>query len=143
MTSLNFQQQHGQLILRGDKTHTIRAQRKRPIRPDEPLELFTGLRTCSVVRLFDTHCTKVEPIAIYTLSMDQFLYGDDCRKYCPGDNIVELSGEKLLPHRVRELALADGFESVYEFFRFFLTNDHWQDRGNMGQLIHWAFPPTR
>lgn len=140
MTSLSFLQEHAPKILSGEKQHTIRAQRKKPIKPGEPLELFTGLRTSNVVGLMHTHCTMVQPISIYSLcSMSDFLQG----KCGADDLVVELNGGKLLQHEVYSLALEDGFTSIDRFFHFFLTNDRWTERGNIGQLIHWAFPPSR
>lgn len=143
MTSLSFLKEHAPKILSGEKQHTIRAMRKHPIKANDPLELFTGLRTNKTVRLMNTHCTLAQTISIYSISQDQIFYDEDFRGFAPGDMCVELAGDRLSSSGIHALALADGFKNSDAFFCFFLTNDHWIERGNIGQLIHWAFPPSR
>ncbi len=64
MAILNFQQQFADDVESGSKRQTIRAERKRPVRVEERLHLYTGLRTKRARLLKRALCMEVWGIAI-------------------------------------------------------------------------------
>ena len=64
MVAISFQKRFAPPIIAGDKRQTIRAERKRPIRPGQLLHLFTGMRTKHCRRIGVATCTAVLPIWI-------------------------------------------------------------------------------
>ena len=64
MPALNFQPRFADLVASGKKRQTIRAVRRRPIKPGDLLHLFTGMRTNHCKRLPSAQCRFVMPIRI-------------------------------------------------------------------------------
>jgi hypothetical protein len=117
MPSLNFQKQFVPKILSGDKRQTIRAKRKHPIKVNDKLYLFTGLRTKNCQRLFDTVCREIKDIEIQK------------------DGIIWLDNDKLSNYEdLNELAQSDGFKNWWEMIDWFKKI---HGLPFYGQLIRW------
>lgn len=108
MVAYNFKAQFADLVERGEKRQTIRPRRKRPTRPGDALQHYTGMRTRKARKLRDAVCTAVEPFDL-----------DDE----PGRIVIRVNGEPLPPLQAQALAKADGFETVSAFVAFFI--DHY------------------
>lgn len=89
-------------ILDGSKVHTIRVQRKRPIKPLDTLIMQTGRRTKNCKTFFVATCVQVDPIQIF-----------------PAIDQVTVDGHALMPRQIDALAKRDGFLDANEFFAFF------------------------
>lgn len=127
MPQLNFSPQFAPLVESGTKRQTIRAMRKNPIRLDDTLHLFTGLRTKQARRLLPPQkCTAALLIGIRWKPVKN-------SKYQSLEIRLQHKG-KLNASEVWELMKADGFFSREEFAAWFLpkgTNEF------KGQLIKW------
>lgn len=102
MPAINFQTRFAPLILGGLKPHTIRPERKNPIKVLDTLYLRTGMRRkhCQLVAVVT--CVQVDRIKIY-----------------PGIGQVMVNDRPLTPKQVKELAERDGFDEAADFFDFF------------------------
>jgi hypothetical protein len=128
MPALSFKKQFAPHIRSRRKRHTIRAKRKRPIKPGDKLYLYTGMRTKSCQKIMDTVCVKVEDIKI------------EMRPY-KGKGVlasgldfphVIVEGIELSGDEKESLAYADGFDSFADMMKF------WDGRLPFsGDLIHW------
>lgn len=131
MPQLNFSPQFAASVADGSKRQTIRAQRKVPIKLDDTLHLFTGLRTKQALRLLPPQrCT-----AALWIRMNYFpprSLGNRTHRYKIEIRLQEKG--KLNQKQIEALALADGFESTLDFYNWFLPagTDEFQ-----GQLIKW------
>jgi hypothetical protein len=124
MPSLSYKSFLVPRVVDGSKPHSIRAWRKRPFKVGDRIAHFTGSRFNPRRIRPDTFCTSAAGI---TIDADQgyVILAD----YSPRYGFGHLS-----PAKVHELALADGFASVAEFFNFF-QEEH---AGKLhGQLIEW------
>ena len=114
----NFQKRFAPFIMRGEKTHTIRALRAYPDMPGKTMHLYTGLRTKKAKLLMRVRCTRVESIQITS-------HGD-----------VRVGGELLALDERNALAKRDGFGDFAEMLLF------WRSPTNRlpfrGHIIHWA-----
>lgn len=103
MPALNFKSQFADDVESGKKRQTIRPIRKRPIKVGDDLHLYTGMRTKICRKLGMGICGSVMPVRI------------DAKQ-----KRVVLNGMPLwFHHEIDELARADGFASIGEFFDFF------------------------
>lgn len=132
MPLLNFKPRFAPPIRRGDKAHTIRADRKVPIKGGDKLYLYCGLRHPGAFRILPEPviCTKALPIRINHATSQN-----------PGWDI-SIDGERLSPDERQRLARADGFESFADFAQFWMK-EHGDASGDVrfsGQIIHWQPP---
>jgi hypothetical protein len=104
MPLLNFQRRFVQPIQLGIKCHTIRAHRKYPIKPGQPLYLYCGLRHPGAFRILPDPqtCVRVQPIA---LTAD-------------GHPRAFIDETELDTDECERLAVADGFENWREMAFF-------------------------
>lgn len=124
MPSYNFKPQFADAIRTGAKRQTIRARGKRkPPKAGEIAHCFTGLRTQHVSRLGGFPIESAEPISISTAGRTVSMPRDGCWQ--------ELDGDEL-----QQLAQADGFASVDDFFLFFQTE---HGLTFSGYLIKWRY----
>ncbi len=125
MPSLSFKAQFATRVANGEKPHTIRRTRVRPIKVDDALSFFTGMRTKQCRRLRpNAPCTAAVCIALDVANREIHV-GEGSRFYPHG----KLSAVDLLM-----LAQRDGFTSLEEFWGFFQA----QHVGFFsGQLIEW------
>jgi uncharacterized protein YqfB (UPF0267 family) len=117
MPALNFKKQFAPLVATGQKKQTIRAMRKRPFRANDVLFLYTGMRTKNCAKILDTVCKSVEDITID-----------------PKNGQIKLGDNYLSDNEIIELAKADGFDCVEDFYSFFEKNN---TEIFVGQLIKW------
>ena len=91
------------MVESGEKRQSIRARRKDGRDPlqGQTLYLYTGMRTKVCRKLKDTKCLSTKPIVI-----------EGWHDVIVGAKPLDLKQEK-------ELALADGFETSCDFFKFF------------------------
>ncbi len=119
MVAYNFKEQFAGPVERGEKRQTIRPRRKRPTRPGDALQHYTGMRTRKCRKLLDAACLRVESIDI----------GHEL-----GHVVVRINGEPLLLAQIQALAQADGFETVSAFLAFF---DNHYGLPFSGEIIRW------
>lgn len=122
MALLGFKKVYMERILSGEKTTTIRAPRKYPVKVGETLYLYVGLRTKGCRKLGEAEALEVKDIII-TDSYD----------------IVEGWNPKnkrfLSIPEMEELVVKDGFDSPEAFFKFFDENHGLPLHAN---LISWG-----
>jgi hypothetical protein len=125
----NFQQRFVPFILRGAKTHTIRAMRKHPDRPGNILHLYAGLRTKKAKLLMRVECVKVEDIDIL-----ESMAGTSDPMY----TMVRINGCDLGADEKAQLAWRDGFHDFEDMMNF------WDGRLPFrGHIIHWHYEKTK
>ena len=118
MAALNFQKQFAEAVKNGEKTQTIRAHRKNPIKEGETLYLYTGMRTKSCEKLKEVKCTSVLPFKINSLGVSCTV-GQHTLYY--------------LDH-LDKIAVADGFNDWRDMVRWFSETHGLPFDGN---LIIW------
>lgn len=131
MPALNFQSRFVHPIREGVKHHTIRANRKVPIKAGDKLYLYCGLRHKGAFRILPKAqpCSKVQGIRI-----EEEL----------GGTRITIDGTVLAWDEVEQLARADGFASASEFFDFWAKHHGQKNRHGgtfvdfTGQIIHWT-----
>jgi hypothetical protein len=119
MVAYNFKKQFVTLIETGAKRQTIRSPRKRHTKPGEALQLYTGMRTKTCRKLItpDPICISVVPLLMY-------------------DELgIKLNDRWLTKDELTQIAMADGFGSWDECFRFFKEVHGFPFQG---VLIQWA-----
>lgn len=123
MVAYSFQKRFAPRIADGSKSHTIRAQRTRHARPGEMLQLFTGMRTSSCIKIIpDPQCIRAEPISIWF---------DD------NGAIREIRIDAEPVEDLDFFAVSDGFESLADMSGFW-TLTHGLFRRFDGALIGWV-----
>lgn len=127
MPQLNFSSQFADAVASFTKRQTIRAMRKVPIKLDDTLHLFTGLRT--------KHARRLLPPQTCRAALDIRI------RWKPIKNSKYQSLEIHLQHRgklnaseVWELIKADGFTNREDFANWFLPKGTQEFKG---QLIKW------
>ena len=130
MPQLNFSAQFAPAVEDGTKRQTIRAMRKVPIKLDNTLHLFTGLRTKQARRLRQPErCKAALLIGIRLKPLKDSVY----KVYRSLEVKLQHKGT-LRREEIEQLAKADGFASVEEFAAWFLPKGTEQFKG---QLIKW------
>jgi hypothetical protein len=123
MVAYSFKKQFAAPIVAGTKRQTIRADRKRHARPDEVLQLYTGMRTRQCALIGNAVCESVRAVRI------------DLE-----NQIVELPdlGYRwgVEGGRLRMFAKLDGFHS-WEDMRAFWRQEHPGRPVFVGVLIRW------
>lgn len=116
MVALNFKSQFASDVITRKKRQSIRG---RKIKVGENIQLCTGQRTKACKKLVQT-----DPICV------------SCRPIIIARNYVKIDGEGLSFGARRNLALSDGFVSIYEFLDFFCPAP---DDVFEGFLIKWGW----
>lgn len=131
MVAYSFKAQFEDAIVDGTKRQTVRGFRKRHARPNEPMQLFTAMRTrqCRKILTPDPICLDVRHIAIAHGSQ-QPLH-------------IEIEGRALDLAEIESFACADGFDDL-EFAGGLASrrmSDFWlQEHGPLafsGVVIRW------
>lgn len=126
MVAYNFKKEFAPLVESRQKRQTIRALRKgsRHAFPGDRLQLYVGQRTKAVRKLIDADpvCTGSLPIKMFVYTHGQQEESFD----------IFVDGQKLTAIEMIELAKADGFSSLSEFFDFFESRMPFE-----GVLIKW------
>jgi uncharacterized protein YqfB (UPF0267 family) len=110
MPALNFAQQFAADVESGKKRQSIRARRKRAWQVGDTLHLFVGQRLGSCCRLGRATLLSVQQIQIDGAKREVQL-----EKQTGADSYMA----PLFDDEVLELARADGFDSLDDFFKFF------------------------
>ncbi len=97
MPAINYNKINAPKVKAGTKRFTIRGIRKRPIKKDDYLVHYTGLRTKEVEKLLEGHCTILLPLRMTKLS-------------------VKVAGETISREGIAKL---DGFDSWAKMKAFF------------------------
>jgi hypothetical protein len=128
MPLLNFKRQFVDPIRLGTKRHTIRAERKVPIKAGDLLYLYCGLRREGAFRILPDPqiCTKALPIHIH-LGYPRVS--------------VAIADEELSRDEIEALARADGFTDWNAMAHFWIATHGSKERIGFvdfhGQIIHW------
>lgn len=130
MGQYNFQLRFVKKILRGEKTHTIRARRRYRAKVGETLHLYTGLRQKGARLLMRVPCIAVNEIKI--LPGFPELPGIPLR--------IVIDGEELAPSEVEALARRDGFETAKDMAMFWKKTHDMEHEPFTGDIIHWSCP---
>lgn len=103
MVAYNFHRTFANQVEELIKRHTIRAHRKRHARPDEPVQLYTGMRHRNCRKLVDPDpiCSQVQLIEI---RFEKQISG------LPWITSIELDGRSLTDSEIELLARRDGFD---------------------------------
>ena len=89
--------------------------------------MYTNLRQKTCKKIGEAVCSKVERIRIYSGLMTHRDGGQAVFR-------VYIGPKKLTYEEMNSLALADGFESLWDFLNFFRDT---HGKRFEGQLIHW------
>lgn len=122
MVAYSFQPRFVGPIIAGTKRQTIRAKRKRHVRPGETMQLYMGLRTKQWELIGTAMCRRILPIMV------------NLRDAC-----IECDGHlRTSADDLRVFANADGFPSGWVEMRDF-WREHYPDAGDVwrGVLIVW------
>lgn len=119
MAALNFHERFADKVESGEKTQTIRAFRKIPIKVGEILYLYTGLRTKHARKLGEGKCTSNGVIEIRS----------DAIYIRRRSSKVWIGGKKL-----DQFARSDGFESWEDMKKWWLNVHGLPFTGN---IIEW------
>jgi hypothetical protein len=133
----NFQERFVPAILAGDKTHTIRAERRHNDMPGSTMHLYAGLRHKGARLLMRRRCIKVEYIGIERdltvwigARMSLADQNDIGGPAVPGGRIILDRSE------MEALAKRDGFRSFSEMAEF------WNGKlPFFGIILHWEPTP--
>lgn len=144
MVAYGFKKFFSPQIEAGIKTHTVRGDRRRHAHPDEPMQLYEGMRTryCRKI-IADPVCVAVLPIVI--VSSDLL----EC-----GLAYIEIDGCPLHRDEIEHFARADGFapewvsgrtpylkaETARENMGAFWRHHHAGVTRFEGKLIKWGKP---
>lgn len=116
MPALSFKKQFIGRITRGEKSQTIRAERKRPFKKGDRLFLYTAMRTKQCQKLGEADCLKVAEIGISQ----------------KGEVTIEKM--RLSEDQKNHLAVDDGFNTAKEMVTWFEKTHGLPFKG---QLILW------
>ena len=142
MPLLNFMPRFVEPIRAGTKAHTIRGDRKYPIKVGQPLYLYCGARHPGAFRILPeaVPCTRVQPITIAEcgrchgtgeVAYSSTSYGP-CQVFDVRIDSIGLSNDEC-----ERLSIADGFASFTDMMKF------WEGRLPFkGQIIHWRPLPV-
>ena len=100
MPALNFKKEFSADVRSGKKSQTIRPKRKNPIKPGDPLYLYSGMRTKHCEKLREAKALKVVEISI-------------------GRERILLNGKQMSRIGADQLAIKDGFDGLGSFLNFF------------------------
>jgi len=117
LTLLGFKERFVPAVEARTKKHTIRAGRLR-FKVGDAIQIWTGpYRPGMRRKLFDVDpvVTKIEAIEI-------------------GNMIVIVDGKQLHSRQIHDLVMADGFDSIAQFFGFFTSVKR---PTFTGHIIHW------
>lgn len=124
---LGFKQQFVAPILSGTKKHTIREDITNRWAEGKTIHFATGVRTKNYNNFKTDVCKSVQEIEIF-FNEDQVFEDYDRGVWVLIDGVVTSS------FWVLELAVNDGFKSVYEFYNWFGKNTNYFK----GKIIHWT-----
>lgn len=128
MFTINFKPEFKEKIINGEKTTTIRKQRKTPFQIGKLLYIYTNSHADSHAGFKETQTKKTDPLIKTEITDIKMIKIDT-------DNSIFLDGKKIKENEVDELIKKDGFNSKLDFFSFFRRQ---YDIPFHGVLIYWA-----
>jgi len=134
MPAYSFQTQFVPAIESGLKTHTIRAKRKARPRAGQPFYAYHAMRTKQCRKLLESSITRVGDIWIVDSGrrfkgFDEAVNGRHLFGIYPQ---IEIDGERLADDEMEQLAINDGFLSLWHMSGFWDLNTRFN-----GDMIHW------
>lgn len=129
MVAYSFKQRFVEPILSGAKRQTIRADRKRHVRPGEIMQLYVGMRTKQCRRIACAVCESVTPLRIQVGQQGHY---DGLIQVADMPSLTEFPGGG-----IDHFARLDGFSDWAEMRQFWLDN-HPGLRVFSGVLIRWS-----
>lgn len=131
MVALSFKGQFAEPIIAGIKRQTVRAERKRPPRAGERLQLFTGMRTKHCRKIIpDPICTEVSLILIVIAAEHPELIAS-----------IEISAVPLNAREIERFAMADGFTGTATVSARRAMGNFWMRHHGpgefLGHVIRW------
>ncbi len=120
MPVYDFKAQFVAAVESGAKTCTIRPERDRPTKIGDTLYLYAGLRTKACRLIGTAICTDVCALSV----SKRHIWSEDARRV-------------LTPTELDDLARDDGFQSVQEFFQFFIDTYELGEYAKPMELIIW------
>ena len=139
MPALNFQPQFAPLIAERRKPHSIRAMRLRPILTDDPIYLYTGMRTKACRLIGTARCAGILKLEIDVDDRQIRVIGVDWgqQPYARAiPNPYPLG--KLDRTQEANLIYDDGFDSADDFYAFFRRSPATKQGTFEGHLIIWG-----
>ncbi len=128
MPSLSYKDQFATKVRTGEKSQTIRATRKVPIKQGDILYHFTRMRRPDCERLGYSIAEEVLAIDIFDKRDKTGL-----AVYLAVGSEPDSGQRRLSNAEIRELAKADGFDNIIDFYVWFVgKREHFS-----GQLIKW------
>ena len=126
MPALSFMKQFVNKILSGEKIHTIRRQRKYPIKLNDRLVLYTGMR-------IKNKCTYIaEKTALYVANFEFDLIKVNQTNLKRGR--IKINNKIMKGWSLLQLAKNDGFDNFQDFKNFFIKSG----LPFIGQIIGWS-----
>ena len=131
MVALSFKGQFEEPIKAGTKRQTIRAERKRPPRVGERLQLYCGMRT--------RHCRKIVPDPLCTEVCVVLIVVDPDHQELIAE--INFGDFKLNANEIERFAVADGFTASAGCSARRAMGNFWMRHHGpgefMGLLIRW------
>jgi uncharacterized protein YqfB (UPF0267 family) len=125
MPALSFQKRFCPAVEIGEKTHSIRSQRKRRWKAGDRIALYYAMRTKQCRLLGRTRVAAVEQIL---LTHDPLFR-------------IRIEGVLLSPDEARSFARRDGFPDLSDMADFWMEKYAIHVAGSwQGEIIHWRFP---
>ena len=115
---LPFKPRFEQPIDDGTKIHSLREDKHNRWRAGRVIHMATGVRTPKYKCFKEAVCKGVQRVEITSADFYE-------------DFIVKIDGRKLSAEEIKQLAINDGFRSMYGFF-------DWFSEGFEGEIIHWT-----
>ena len=127
---LGFKPQFKDLILKGDKIHTIRFDRTDRWSKGRVIQFATGVRTKKYKQFMDGICTGVQYIRMEWDDNGPCIYMRDYNSdLCPWELFYEPSGYGVAEYK--KLVINDGFKCIKDF-------QEWFNEDFEGKIIHWT-----
>jgi uncharacterized protein YqfB (UPF0267 family) len=115
---IGFKEQFVRPILAKTKKHTIREDSHSRWKTGMKMHMATGVRTKKYHQFNEETVKSIQEIEIITFEFAE-------------ETIVRIDGQSLRTKEIRQLAQNDGFESLFDFYVWFIN-------GFRGKIIHWT-----
>lgn len=127
---LPFKKQFVQPILSGTKIHTIRLDKHNRWHAGKSIQMATGVRTKAYHQFNDDRADIKKCISTQKIVIQWYKFTTTSGETIVGP-MVEIDGKSLTALQIHELAVADGFDNIDQFFEWFNTDFE-------GKIIHWT-----
>jgi hypothetical protein len=107
---LGFKKQFVPKILNGSKGFTLRNKPKRMPKEGEQLHMYTGLRTTHCSLITREFSLKRPRRVILRIDLDKSIM------------TINVEGKRIPVDKVHEFVVMDGFDSVYDFLKYWTEN---------------------